>query len=238
MTSAAGASRLIVALDYPTPAEARTLVETLAGLPLTFKIGLELIYGGGLVLASDLIAEGHSVFLDAKLLDIPNTVERGTASAAALGVTYLTVHGTDRKTLDAAMRGRGDAATKLLAITVLTSVDAADLREQGIDASAGEMVVRRTRLAVDAGFDGVVASPREAGIIRENFGPDLLVVTPGVRPAGAATADQARIATPADALRGGADLLVIGRPITAAPDPLAATRAILAEMDAALAGGI
>jgi orotidine-5'-phosphate decarboxylase len=229
-------SRLIVALDFPNPDEARALVTRLAGLPLIFKIGLELIYAGGLTLASALIAEGRGLFLDAKLLDIPNTVERSTASAAALGVTYLTVHGTDRKTLDAAVRGRGDASTKLLAITVLTSLDAEDLREQGIAASANEMVLHRARLAVDAGFDGVVASPREAKVIRQTFGKDLLVVTPGVRPAGTAMADQSRTATPTDALHDGANLIVIGRPITAAADPLAATRAILAEMDAALAG--
>jgi orotidine-5'-phosphate decarboxylase len=199
------------------------------------KIGLELIYGDGLALARELVGRGRSVFLDAKLLDIPNTVERAAASAAALGAAFLTVHGADRKTLDAAIRGRGDAPTKLLAITVLTSLDAADLAQQGITASPEQIVLRRARLAAEAGFDGVVASPREAPAIRKELGRDLLIVTPGIRPAGAATADQARTATPAEALRSGADYLVVGRPITGAADPLAAAEAILAEMDAALA---
>ncbi len=231
MTAAAAPGRLIVALDFPDPAAARALVAQLGGLPLTFKIGLELIYAGGHILARELIAEGRSVFLDAKLLDIPNTVERAAASAAKLGVAFLTVHGTDRKTLDAALRGRGNAATKLLAITVLTSLDMQDLREQGIAETPQDLVLRRAGLAADAGFDGVVASPMEAETIRAALGDRLLIVTPGIRPAGAAVADQARIATPAEALRAGADYLVVGRPITAATDPVAATRAILAEMN-------
>jgi orotidine-5'-phosphate decarboxylase len=148
-------------------------------------------------------------------------------------VSFLTVHGQDRKTLDAAVRGRAGNGTKLLAITVLTSTDLADLREQGIAASAEEIVLRRARLAADAGFDGVVASPREAAAIREALGGKLLIVTPGIRPAGTAAADQARIATPADALRAGADYLVVGRPITAAPDPLAAAQAIVEEIGGA-----
>jgi orotidine-5'-phosphate decarboxylase len=222
--------RLIVALDFPDPAAAGVLVRQLHGLPVTFKIGLELIYAGGLALARELIAEGQRVFLDAKLLDIPNTVERATASAASLGVSFLTVHGTDRKTLDAALRGRGSGATKLLAITVLTSLDAEDLREQGLTETPQEVVLRRARLAAGAGFDGVVASPMEARAIRAALGNTFLIVTPGIRPAGTAVGDQARIATPHEALRAGADHLVVGRPITAAADPPAATRAILAEM--------
>jgi orotidine-5'-phosphate decarboxylase len=234
MTAApANPPRLIVALDFARPDEARALAERLSGLPVTFKIGLELIYAGGLALAKDLIAEGRSVFIDAKLLDIPNTVERATASAAALGAAFLTVHGTDRKTLDAALRGRGASPTKLLAITVLTSLDGADLREQGIADSPRDIALMRAQLAADAGFDGVVASPMEAHAIREVAGNRLLIVTPGIRPAGAVVADQARIATPAAALQAGADYLVVGRPITAADDPLAAAQAILAEMDKA-----
>jgi orotidine-5'-phosphate decarboxylase len=221
----------MVALDFPDPAGARAMVGRLAGLPVTFKIGLELIYAGGLDLVRELIAEGHSIFLDAKLLDIPNTVERGVASATALGVAFLTVHGTDAKTLEAAVRGRGNGATKLLAITVLTSLDENDLRQQGIAGSAEQIVLHRARLAAEAGFDGVVASPKEAKAIRAALGSGLLIVTPGIRPAGSASADQSRIATPADALRDGADHLVVGRPITGAPDPLAAARAILSEMD-------
>jgi orotidine-5'-phosphate decarboxylase len=233
MNAAASSTRLIVALDFPDLAAARLLVGKLEGLPLIFKIGLELIYAGGLALARELIAEGWSVFLDAKLLDIPNTVERATASAANLGVSFLTVHGTDRKTLDAALRGRADAGTKLLAITALTSLDARDLREQGIAETPQELVLRRARLAADAGFDGVVASPMEAEAIRAALGKTLLIVTPGIRPVGAAVSDQARVATPTDALRAGADYIVVGRPITGADDPVAAVRSILAEMDAA-----
>lgn len=225
--------RLIVALDFPAPGQARALADALGDLPVTLKIGLELIYAGGLGLVRELVEEGRSVFLDAKLLDIPNTVERAAASAAALGVTFLTVHGTDAKTLGAAVRGRGSRATRLLAITVLTSLDETDLREQGIAASAEEMVLRRARLAAEAGFDGVVASPQEAAAIRAAMGDRLLIVTPGIRPAGAASADQARVARPADALRAGADYLVVGRPITAAADPRAAAQAILAEMASA-----
>jgi orotidine-5'-phosphate decarboxylase len=232
-TLSAAARRLIVALDFAAPEEARGFADRLAGLPAIYKIGLELIYSGGLVLARDLADRGRSVFLDAKLLDIPNTVERATATASQIGVSFITVHGQDRKTLDAAVRGRRGSGMKLLAITLLTSTDLADLREQGIAASAEEVVLRRAQLAADAGFDGVVASPREAAAIRSAMGAKLLIVTPGIRPAGAAAADQARIATPADAIRAGADYLVVGRPITAASDPLSAAQAIAQEIAAA-----
>jgi orotidine-5'-phosphate decarboxylase len=224
----------MLALDFPNSRDARRLVTMLDGLPLIYKIGLELIYAGGLDLARELITEGKSVFLDAKLLDIPNTVERAAASAAALGVSFLTVHGVDRKTLDAAMRGCGGSSTKLLAITVLTSLNAADLEEQGVTAaSLDEMVLRRAELAAEAGFDGVVASPREVHAIREKLGDKLLIVTPGIRPSGSVAGDQARIATPAEAIRAGADHIVVGRAITWADNPREAARAILAEIDAA-----
>jgi orotidine-5'-phosphate decarboxylase len=232
----AGAPKLMLALDLPNCDDARRMVTMLEGLPLIYKIGLELIYTGGLDLARELIAEGRSVFLDAKLLDIPNTVERAAGSAAALGVSFVTVHGADRKTLDAAMRGRGASAMKLLAVTVLTSLDAADLKEQGItEASLDEMVLRRAAQAAEAGFDGVVASPREARAIRQRLGDRLLIVTPGIRPAGAVAGDQARIATPAEAIAAGANHIVVGRAITKAGDPRAAALAILAEIDAAAA---
>lgn len=225
--------RLIVALDFADPAAAMALIRDLGGLGLTYKIGLELIYAGGLDLAANLIADGQPVFIDAKLLDIPNTVERAAASIASLGASFLTVHGTDRKTLDAAMRGRGSSKTKLLAVTVLTSLEAADLKQQGIAASPEDMVLNRARLAVEAGFDGVVASAQEAGTLRQVLGPDILIVTPGIRPAGADIGDQARVTTPKDALRAGVNYLVVGRPITAAADPRAAAEAILAEVIAA-----
>lgn len=222
--------KLMVALDVSHVEGARRLVGALDGLPLIYKIGLELIYAGGLPLVGELTAEGKSIFLDAKLLDIPNTVEGAAASAATLGASFLTVHATDRKTLDAAMRGRGASPMRLLAVTVLTSLDAADLRQQGIASSPEEVVLRRAEMAADAGFDGVVASPQEARAIRETLGGDLLIVTPGIRPAGAAAGDQARIATPAEAIAAGASHIVVGRAITGASDPRAAAQAILAEI--------
>ena len=228
------AKRLIVALDFPTAEAAALLVGQLQGDVGVFKIGLELVYADGLGLARQLAETGYRIFLDAKLLDIPNTVERATANAARLGAAFLTIHGTDRKTLDAAMRGRGGAATKLLAITVLTSLDEADLKQQDIALSPAELALRRAQLARDAGFDGVVASAQDAGSIRAELGDSFLIVTPGVRPKGAETGDQLRIVTPAEAITRGADYLVVGRPISAAPDPRGAARAIIAEMAAAL----
>jgi orotidine-5'-phosphate decarboxylase len=232
----AAAHRLIVALDLSTAQEARALVSALHGEVGIFKLGLELIFADGLPFARGLIESGFQLFLDAKLLDIPNTVERATANVAALGAAFLTVHGTDRKTLDAAVRGRGRSATKLLAVTVLTSLDLADLAEQGVGATPAELVLRRARLAKAAGFDGVIASAQEAKAIRAEIGDDFLIITPGIRPAGAAPADQQRIATPAGAIAAGADYLVVGRPITQAPDPARAASEIISEIEAALAG--
>lgn len=229
------AAKLMVALDFPAVTEARGLVAALIPEVGIFKVGLELIYADGLPLARALAEAGHSVFLDAKLLDIPNTVERAAANAVQLGAAFLTVHGTDRKTLDAAVRGRGNGATKLLAITVLTSLNSADLAQQGIAGmSPAELVVHRARLAKEAGFDGAVASAQEAAAIRAALGPDFLIVTPGIRPAGAALGDQARAVTPAEAIAAGADYLVVGRPINAAPDPRRAALDIIAEIESAL----
>jgi orotidine-5'-phosphate decarboxylase len=236
-TDADASKRLIVALDFPSAEPAARLAAQLRGHVGLFKIGLELIYADGLGLMRNLVEAGQPIFLDAKLLDIPNTVERATANAARLGAAFLTVHGTDRKTLDAAMRGRGAAATRLLAITVLTSLDQADLAEQHIGLDPTELVLRRACLARDAGFDGVVASAREAAAIRAELGDGFLIVTPGIRPAGARAADQARVVTPTEAIGLGADYLVVGRPISAAPDPLAAAQAIIAEMTMARSGG-
>ncbi|HRD77236.1 MAG TPA: orotidine-5'-phosphate decarboxylase [Hyphomicrobiaceae bacterium] len=229
-----GAERIFVALDVPTVEAARALVDTLGDSVGGLKIGLELVMGGGLKLAEELAREGRRVFLDMKLLDIPNTVEGAAANAAEAGVAYLTVHGTDRKTLDAAVKGRGNSKTKLLAITVLTSLGSADLREQGSTMAVEELVVHRARLANAAGFDGVVASPLEIAAIRAAVGQSLEIVTPGVRPAGAARGDQTRVMTPAEAIRAGATALVVGRPITAVADPRAAALAIGAEIEAAL----
>ena len=225
--------RLFVALDVPTVDAARRLVEALGGSVTHYKIGLELLFGGGLEFAAGLKANGKSVFLDMKLLDIGNTVEKATANAARTGVDYLTVHGHDRKTLDAAVRGRGASKLRLLAVTVLTSLDQADLREQGVALSPADLVVHRAKLAKAAGFDGVIASGQEAALVRAAAGPDFLIVTPGIRPAGAETGDQARAVTPLIAMRAGATHLVVGRPITGAADPKAAAAAIIDEIRAA-----
>jgi orotidine-5'-phosphate decarboxylase len=226
--------RLIVALDVPSVAPAQKLIDELQDSVGVYKIGLELLFSGGLTLTSELVAHGASVFIDAKLLDIEATVERATAAIARTGAQFLTVHAVDRKTLDAAMRGRGDSGLKLLGVTVLTNLTPTDLAQQGIDDTPAELVLHRALLARDAGFDGVIASGQEAAAIRKAAGDGLLIVTPGIRPEGSASHDQARIVTPAMALAAGADYLVVGRPITAAPDPRAAALAIGEDMARAL----
>jgi orotidine-5'-phosphate decarboxylase len=226
--------RIIVALDVPHVDEARALIKTLGDSVGVYKIGLELIFAGGLALAEDLVKEGHRVFLDAKLLDIEATVERTTTAIAKTGAHFLTVHATDRKTLDAAVRGRGDSGLKLLGVTVLTSLDRADLSQQGIEMPPLALVQERARLAQDAGFDGIVASGKEAAALRERL-RNFLIVTPGIRQEDADTHDQARVVTPKSAVEAGADYLVIGRPITRAPDPRAAAEAIAAEIAEAAA---
>ena len=230
----AAKDRLFVALDVASVDAARRLVAKLGDTISCYKIGLELLFGGGLDVANELKAGGKTVFLDMKLLDIATTVEKATANIARLGLDYLTVHGHDRKTLDAAVRGRGTSRLKLLAVTVLTSLDRNDLREQGIETlSPADLVVHRARLALAAVFDGVIASGQEAALVRAAVGPDFLIVTPGIRPAGAETGDQARAVTPLIAIRAGATHLVVGRPITAAADPKAAAAAIVQEIGAA-----
>ncbi|MFZ2019815.1 MAG: orotidine-5'-phosphate decarboxylase [Methyloceanibacter sp.] len=226
--------RLIVALDVPSVEEARALVETLGDNVGVYKIGLELLFSGGFALARELASHGHSVFVDAKLLDIEATVERATAAIAKMGVTFLTVHALDKKTLEAAVRGRGESPLKLLGVTVLTNLSASDLVQQSIDHPLPEIVLYRAKLAKEAGFDGVIASGHEAAAIRKASGPDFLIVTPGVRPQGAPAEDQARAVTPLKAIEAGADYLVVGRPITRAPDQRAAAEAIIAEIAAAL----
>ncbi|MGD0531171.1 MAG: orotidine-5'-phosphate decarboxylase [Methyloceanibacter sp.] len=231
----AAKNRLIVALDVPSVEEARGLIDRLGDSVGVYKIGLELLFAGGLALAGELVDRGAHVFIDAKLLDIEATVERATAAVAATGAHFLTVHAVDRKTLDAAMRGRGESGLKLLGVTVLTNLGAADLVQQGIDHAPAELVLHRAMLANEAGFDGVVASGQEAAAIREAEGDEFLIITPGIRPEGGASHDQARIVTPAIAIAAGANYLVVGRPITAAPDPRAAAIAISEEIAWALA---
>jgi orotidine-5'-phosphate decarboxylase len=226
--------RLIVALDVPRLAAAQSLVERLGNAVTFYKIGLELVMGGGLELARELACAGKRVFLDMKLLDIGHTVERATRGAAEIGATFLTVHAQDAKTLQAAALGRAGTGLKLLGVTVLTNLDESDIRQQGIAEGPGLLVARRAALAREAGCDGVVASGREARRLRAIVGPDMAVVTPGIRLPNDDAGDQARITTPKAAIAAGADYLVVGRPITASADPRAAVEAFLAAMAEAL----
>lgn len=222
--------RLIVALDLPSTEEARAVVDAIGAEATFYKIGYQLIPLGGLDLARALSAEGRKVFLDFKFHDIGATVERGTASVARLGADFLTVH-AEPDVLKGAVAGRGgDKRLKILGVTVLTSLTPESLRDSGVTMALEDLVLKRAEFCAKAGADGVVASAREAPAIAARFGRDLLIVTPGVRPAGAGADDQARTATPADAIRGGADYLVIGRPIVNAGDPRAAARAIVDEI--------
>jgi orotidine-5'-phosphate decarboxylase len=234
MTQPAARDRLFVALDVPDVERARDLVRRLEASVQCYKVGLELLFGGGMAFAEELRRQGKTIFLDMKLLDIGATVEKATANIARFGFDYLTVHGTDAKTLAAAVRGRGTSDLKLLAVTVLTSLDQADLAQQGITGTTPkELVLHRARLALSLGFDGVIASGQEAAAVRAACGKNFLIVTPGIRPAGSAAGDQARVVTPSMAIRDGASHLVVGRPITAASDPAAAAAAILSEIEAA-----
>ena len=228
------AGTLIVALDLDTRREAESLVERLGDSVDFYKIGYQLFYGGdGLALGKALIASGKRVFFDLKLLDIDNTVEKGAGAIAATGATFLTVHAYP-KALRAAAKAAAGSGLGILGVTVLTSMDDGDLREAGYGKGAAELVAMRAQHAHDAGIAGVVCSPHEAAIARRVLGPKMAIVTPGVRPAGAALGDQKRAATPEAALAAGATHLVVGRPITAAADPAQAARDVLAEM----AGGL
>ena len=225
--------RLIVALDAPDPAEAERLVAELGDSVRFYKIGMELAYGGGLGLAPKFAAAGKKVFVDLKLHDIPNTVERATAQIARLGAYFLTVHAYPQ-TMRAAAAGARGTRLKLLAVTVLTSCDDADLAEAGYALGVNALVARRAAQAQAAGLDGLVASASEAAMLRAAVGDSLLLVTPGIRPSGAAVGDQKRVATPAQAIAAGADYLVVGRPVTQASDPGAVAQQIVAEIAAAL----
>ena len=221
--------RLIVPLDLPSVDEARAMVDQLGDAVGFYKVGLELFASDGMALARALKAEGKQVFLDWKLHDIGTTVQRSAAVLAQSGCDFLTVHG-EPQVMAAAVRGRGASKLKILAVTVLTSLTDEDLAEMGFQEGARALVERRIHQAIAAGCDGVIASPHEAELARRLGGPDFLVVTPGVRPDWAAKNDQARAATPAEALRAGASHIVCGRPITAANDPQAAARRVAGEM--------
>ena len=228
--------RLILGLDLPDAAQARAMAERLAGEVGFFKIGLGMLASGGLDLASGLKGEGARVFLDLKLFDISATVTAAVRGLTRVAPDFLTVHG-DPHVVRAAVAGRGDAPTRILAVTILTariltSLDRADLDAALIlPGAVARLVEIRAERAFEAGADGVIASPREAAAIRAlPAAAGRLIVTPGVRPAGAALGDQKRVAAPAEAIRAGADHIVVARPILAAPDPVAAARAILAEL--------
>ena len=225
--------RLIVALDVPTAEEAEALVHALGDSVSFYKIGLQLQFapdGSGLRLADRLVQQGKRLFLDAKLFDIPETVERATENIARLGATFLTVHSGGR-TVEAAVRGRGQSLLQILAVTVLTSMDASDLAgPEATQVNVKDVVRHRASYALASGADGVVASGEEAALIRELAGARLKIVTPGVRRTSDATHDQKRIVTPTSAIRAGADHLVVGRPITRAPEPRQIVEEILAEI--------
>jgi orotidine-5'-phosphate decarboxylase len=223
--------RLIAALDVPSAAEARALAERLGDAVRFYKIGLELFTAGGYFeLLQWLRARGGKVFADLKLYDIPETVRRAVANLRTSGATFLTVH-AERSIMEAAAKEKG--SLQLLAVTVLTSFDRSNLVEMGYAGSVEDLVLQRARAALEAGCDGVIASGLEAPKIKATFGGRLLVVTPGVRPAGTAAADQKRTVDVAQAFANGADYIVVGRPIRDAADPRAAAEAIQASIAAA-----
>ncbi len=216
--------RLIVALDVPTAAEARALVEKLGSSAGFYKIGLELSTSGGFFeLAEWLVRRDHKVFADLKLYDIPETVRRAVANLRGRGISFLTVHG-NRAIMEAAAKEKGDV--KILAVTVLTSLDKRDLEEMGYRGEVDQLVLERAAGALASGCDGVIASGLEASGIKSKFGDKLLLVTPGVRPAGTGAADQKRTVDVAQAFRNGADYIVVGRPVRDAADPRAAAESI------------
>ncbi|UWQ04419.1 orotidine-5'-phosphate decarboxylase [Aliiroseovarius crassostreae] len=224
--------RLIVALDVPNALEGLKLAETLGDAVSFYKIGLGMLTGGGLALANELKSEhGKKIFLDMKLFDIGNTVEAAVRGLAQFDLDFLTVHG-DPHVVRAAQEGKGGKDMKILAVTILTSLDRADLDASLIKpGDVQDLVLERAARAMDAGADGVIASPQEAALIRAlPEAEGKLIVTPGVRPAGAALGDQKRVATPAQAVADGVDHIVVGRPIRNAANPRAAAEAILAEL--------
>lgn len=233
-------NRLIVALDFHSADDAKNLVTTLGDNVNFYKVGMELFYAVGSDIVRWLKAQNKKIFLDLKLHDIPNTVAQGLCSLLDLGVDILNVHAsggfTMMKTAADKLKLRaeelGVPRPKLIAITVLTSINDADWNDLGWQSNMTNQAVRLARLALKAGLDGVVASPKEAQSIRQACGDQFLIITPGIRPAGASIDDQSRIATPSSAIKNGADYLVVGRPIRAAADPKAAAQSIIREMNA------
>jgi orotidine-5'-phosphate decarboxylase len=225
-------NRLAVALDFPDAKQALALVDTLHDTCQWFKVGMELYYAAGNSFIDELRTRGFDVFLDLKLHDIPNTVAGAVRSATQAGASLLTVHASGGPAMLAAAAEAASApgAPKLIAVTVLTSMDASELAATGVAGSPAEQVLRLAKLAQAAGIDGMVCSAEEVSTLRTEMGPQTILVVPGIRATGAATEDQRRIATPATAVAQGASMLVVGRPITRATDPAAAARAILEEI--------
>ena len=224
--------RLIVALDLADVAAAQAMIARLGDSVTFYKIGYQLGYAGGLPLVRQLADAGKKVFVDLKLHDIGNTVVRGAESVAKLGATFLTVHAYPQ-TMKAAVEGKKGSTLRILAVTVLTSYDDADLAAAGYDLGVGELAAARAAQARDTGVDGLVCSAEEAANLRGIVGRGMVLVTPGIRPAGSASGDQKRIMTPARAIEAGADYLVVGRPVVEARDPKAAADAIVAEIEQA-----
>jgi orotidine-5'-phosphate decarboxylase len=225
--------RLIVALDLPGVAAAEAMIARLGDSVTFYKIGYQLGFAGGLSLVRKLTDDGKKVFVDLKLHDIGNTVARGVESLVALGATFLTVHAYPQ-TMKAAVEARAGSSLKILAVTVLTSYDEADMVAAGYRLGVADLVEARARQAKELGVDGLVCSPEEADVLRKIVGHQMSLVTPGIRPAGSATGDQKRIMTPARAIAAGSDYLVVGRPVLEAADPKAAAEAIQAEIAQAL----
>jgi len=224
--------RLIVALDVSSASAARQIVSAVGESALTYKVGMQLYTAEGPQVVRDLIASGRRIFLDLKFHDIPNTVAAAVREAAQLGVSMLTVHASGGGTMlrAAAEAARHNPQLKLLAVTVLTSMDDRDLDQIGVRGNVVDTVLRLSALALANGCHGVVASAREAAHLRKELGTDFAIVTPGVRPPGSGVADQVRVVTPAEAIAAGASHIVVGRPITEAPDPGAEARAILEQI--------
>jgi orotidine-5'-phosphate decarboxylase len=220
---------IIVALDYETAAEASALVARLGDRVHTYKVGMELYAAAGMAFAKQLRAQGKDVFLDMKFYDIPETVRRAVCQVARAGLQFLTVHGSDA-VMRAAVEGRGAANLKLLAVTVLTSFDQQDIEDLGYPCDVASLVDLRVKKAMALRVDGIVASPLDAARVRRLAGPEAVLVTPGVRSAGAAKADQKRVATPAEAVRDGADYVVMGRQVTRAADPAGEVERVLEEI--------
>ena len=225
--------RMIVALDLPSVTDAQAMIGKLGGSVTFYKIGMELVYAGGLDLVRQLSSNGKKVFLDLKLHDIPNTVEKATQRVADLGATFLTVHAFPQ-TMKAALKGKGSSSLQILGVPVMTSYDDSDLIEAGYAMGVRDLVAHRAQQAKIIGIDGLILSPEEVGSMRTLVGSSLTLITPGIRPKGSEKGDQKRVMTPGEAISAGADYLVIGRPITSAGDPEAVANAVVDEISSVL----